>query len=98
MTTTDLRLSGMSCASCAARVERSLNQIDGVQASVNFAVEQAHVEHGPQTTAEDLVRAVESSGYRAAVIDHDHRHDHHDHMAHDVPQEQLRSRCWRCRW
>jgi Cu+-exporting ATPase len=92
MTTTDLRLSGMSCASCAARVERSLNQIDGVQASVNFAVEQAHVEHGPQTTAEDLVRAVESSGYRAAVIDHDHRHDHHDHMAHDVPQEQLRPR------
>jgi Cu+-exporting ATPase len=89
VTTTDLRLSGMSCASCAARVERSLNELDGVQASVNFAVEQAHVEYGPQVTATDLLRAVESSGYHAAVIDHD-RHD--DHMAHNIPQQQLRAR------
>ena len=79
----------MSCASCAARVERSLNELDGVQASVNFAVEQAHVEYGPQVTAADLLRAVESSGYHAAVIDHD-RHD--DHMAHNIPQQQLRTR------
>ena len=89
MSTTDLRLSGMSCASCAARVERSLNELDGVHASVNFAVEQAHVEHGPQVTASELLLAVESSGYHAAVIDHD-RHD--DHMSHDVPQQQLRAR------
>ncbi len=87
MTSTDLKLSGMSCASCAARVERSLNQLVGVQAAVNFAVEQAHVEHDPQITGDDLVRAVESSGYHAAVIDH-----HGDHMSHDVPQEQLRAR------
>ena len=79
----------MSCASCAARVERSLNELDGVHASVNFAVEQAHVEHGPQVTASELLLAVESSGYHAAVIDHD-RHD--DHMSHDVPQQQLRAR------
>ena len=79
----------MSCASCAARVERSLNELDGVQASVNFAVEQAHVEYGPQVTAADLLRAVESSGYHAAVIDHDH---HDDHMAHNIPQQQLRGR------
>ena len=96
MTTTDLRLSGMSCASCAARVERCLNDLDGVQASVNFAVEQAHVEHGPGISAEDLVRAVESSGYHAAVVDHyDHynHHDHnHDHDHHDIPQRQLRPR------
>ena len=45
-------------ASCAARIERNLNQLDGVAASVNFAVEQAHVEHGPQTTAAELVRAL----------------------------------------
>jgi len=89
VSTTDLRLSGMSCASCAARVERSLNELDGVHASVNFAVEQAHVEHGPQVTASELLLAVESSGYHAAVIDHD-RHD--DHMSHDVPQQQLRAR------
>jgi Cu+-exporting ATPase len=79
----------MSCASCASRVERSLNSLDGVHASVNFAVEQAHVEYGPQITPPDLLRAVESSGYHAAVIDHD-RHD--DHMSHDVPQQQLRTR------
>ena len=92
MTTTDLKLTGMSCASCAARVERSLNQLDGVQASVNFAVEQAHVEHGSQVTHDDLLRAVESSGYHAAVIDHSHHGGHDDHMNHDVPQEQLRPR------
>ncbi len=93
MTTTDLKLSGMSCASCAARIERSLNQLDGVAASVNFAVEQAHVEHSGQVSTEDLVHAVESSGYHAAVIDHSHHGGgHDDHMAHDLPEEQLRPR------
>ncbi len=70
MATTDLRLSGMSCASCAARVERGLNGLDGVAASVNFAVEQAHVEHDASITADQLLAAVESAGYRASVIDH----------------------------
>ena len=94
MTTTDLKLIGMSCASCAARVERRLNDLDGVHASVNFAVEQAHVEHDAQVSAEDLVRAVESTGYRAAPIDHagmGHGHPE-DHMSHDVPEERLRPR------
>jgi len=94
MTTTDLKLIGMSCASCAARVERRLNDLDGVHASVNFAVEQAHVEHDAQVSAEDLVRAVESTGYRAAAIDHagmGHGHPE-DHMSHDVPEERLRPR------
>ncbi len=95
MTTTDLKLTGMSCASCAARVERSLNRLEGVHASVNFAVEQAHVEHGPQVSHSDLVRAVESTGYHAAVIDYQHGGHpggHGDHMNHDIPQEQLRPR------
>ena len=92
MTTTDLKLSGMSCASCAARIEGSLNKLDGVQASVNFAVEQAHVEHGPRVSTADLVHAVESSGYHAAVIDHAAHGGHDDHMAHDLPEEQLRPR------
>ena len=94
MATTDLRLSGMSCASCAARIERGLNGLDGVQASVNFAVEQAHVEHGPEVTADELVHAVQQAGYRASVIDHAAHggHDAHDHMNHDVPTEQLRPR------
>jgi Cu+-exporting ATPase len=68
MATTDLELRGMSCASCAARVERELNDIDGVQATVNFAVERAHVEHGPAVSAADLIHAVESAGYQAAVV------------------------------
>ena len=89
MTTTDLKLSGMSCASCAARVERSLNQLDGVRASVNFAVEQAHIEHPVLVSTEALVRAVESSGYHAAVIDHAHHGGHGDHMNHDLPEEQF---------
>ena len=94
MATTDLRLSGMSCASCAARIERGLNGLDGVQASVNFAVEQAHVEHSPEVTADELVHAVQQAGYRASVIDHAAHggHDAHDHMNHDVPTEQLRPR------
>ena len=90
MTTTDLQLSGMSCASCAARIERGLNEMDGVQATVNFAVERAHVEHGPQVSQHDLIHAVESSGYQASVIDHSGHGD--NHMDHDVPAEQLRPR------
>jgi Cu+-exporting ATPase len=92
MTTTDLKLSGMSCASCAARIEGSLNRLDDVQASVNFAVEEAHVEHGPQVSTEELLHAVESSGYHAAVIDHQAQHGAHDHMDHDLPEDQLRPR------
>lgn len=67
MTTTDLELRGMNCASCAARVERALNQLDGVHATVNFAVERAHVEHGATVSARDLIRAVESAGYQASL-------------------------------
>jgi len=97
MTTTDLRLHGMSCASCASKIEGSLNRLDGVAATVNFAVEQAHVEHGPQVSADQLIGAVESTGYHASVIDHAQMShgdamNHGDHMNHDLPEEQLRPR------
>ena len=91
MTSTDLRLSGMSCASCASKIEGGLNRLDGVAATVNFAVEQAHVDHDPHVSADDLIRAVESCGYHASVIDHAHP-NHDDHMNHDVSEEQLRPR------
>ena len=91
MTTTDLQLRGMSCASCAAKIERSLNDLDGVQATVNFAVERARVEHGPQVSEHDLIHAVEHTGYHASVIDHSAPMSH-DHMNHDLPAEQLRPR------
>ncbi|AQA01983.1 carbonate dehydratase [Mycobacterium sp. MS1601] len=65
---TDLDLRGMTCASCAARVERGLNGLDGVQASVNFAVERAHVEHDPAVTVSQLIGAVEAAGYHASPV------------------------------
>ena len=68
MVTTDLALRGMTCASCAARVERGLNQLDGVRATVNLAVERAHVEHEPTVSAGELIRAVQATGYQASVI------------------------------
>ena len=94
MTITDLRLTGMTCASCAARIEGGLNGLDGVAATVNFAVEQAHVEHDPAVGTDALIRAVASTGYRASVIDHAQHSpmDHGDHMNHDLPEEQLRPR------
>ncbi|KAA1432342.1 heavy metal translocating P-type ATPase [Mycolicibacter arupensis] len=79
----------MTCASCAARVERGLNALDGVSATVNFAIERAHVEHEAHVSAQDLVRAVETAGYRAAVAGeaHDHSAEHAD-----VSAGQLRTR------
>src|SRR5690625_1479939 len=79
----------MTCASCAARVERGLNALDGVQATVNLAVERAHVEHEAGVSAEDLVLTVESAGYQAAVIGAAHEHPA-EHA--DVPAGQLRPR------
>jgi Cu+-exporting ATPase len=81
----------MNCASCASTIEGGLNRLDGVAATVNFAIEQAHVEHDPQVSTDELIGAVEASGYHASVIDHT-RMDHGDHMNHDLPDEQLRPR------
>ena len=61
-------LQGMTCASCASRIERKLNKLDGVEASVNYATEQAAVSFDATRIAvEDLVRAVEAAGYGAAL-------------------------------
>ena len=63
-----LDLQGMTCASCAARIERKLNKLDGVEASVNYATEQAAVSFdATKVGLEDLVRAVEAAGYGAAL-------------------------------
>jgi Cu+-exporting ATPase len=58
----------MTCASCASHIERGLNALRGVHASVNFAVERAHVEHDEAVSAEQLLAAVESTGYHAELI------------------------------
>jgi len=61
-----LALTGMTCASCAARIERSLNKLEGVEATVNYAMETATIEFDPALIApEQLVGAVERVGYHA---------------------------------
>jgi Cu+-exporting ATPase len=65
----DLQIDGMSCASCAARIEKELNQLDGVIATVNFATERAHVVGDRPLDAGRLVATVVDAGYRAAVDD-----------------------------
>ncbi|HEY3541614.1 MAG TPA: heavy metal translocating P-type ATPase [Gaiellaceae bacterium] len=63
-----LELGGMTCASCAARIERKLNKLDGVHASVNFATEEAAVAFDPGRVAvADLIKTVEATGYTAAL-------------------------------
>ncbi|MGA5822388.1 heavy metal translocating P-type ATPase [Kitasatospora sp. NPDC094028] len=61
----ELSIGGMTCASCAARIEKKLNRMDGVEATVNFATEKARVEYGPGVTVEDLIATVERTGYTA---------------------------------
>ena len=64
----DLPIEGMTCASCAARIERRLNKLDGVSASVNYATEKAVVEYDPaQADAAGLVAVVEEAGYSARL-------------------------------
>ena len=63
-----LPIDGMHCAACASRVERELNGLAGVEASVNFATEEATVEFDPARVATDeLLAAVEAAGYHAAL-------------------------------
>ncbi|MGA4989307.1 heavy metal translocating P-type ATPase [Nonomuraea bangladeshensis] len=62
-----LLIGGMTCASCAARVERKLNRMDGVSASVNYATEKATIEAGG-VPVEELIRTVERTGYSAEVV------------------------------
>jgi len=64
----ELPLEGMTCSSCANRIERKLNKLDGVQATVNYATEKATVQFDPdQVSPDDLVDAVEAAGYKARL-------------------------------
>ena len=64
----DLELTGMTCASCASRIEKKLNRLDGVHATVNYATEKATVEFDADAvSADQLVEAVESIGYGALL-------------------------------
>ena len=63
----NLDIGGMTCASCAARIEKKLNRIDGVTASVNYATEKAKVTYTDAVTPADLIAQVEATGYTARV-------------------------------
>ena len=63
----DLDIEGMTCASCAHRIESRLNKLDGVEASVSFATERAHVRYPAAVATHDLIEAVRRAGYDAAL-------------------------------
>ncbi|QOC93962.1 heavy metal translocating P-type ATPase [Micromonospora craniellae] len=63
----ELSIGGMTCASCAARIEKKLNRLDGVQATVNYATEKATVSYADPVTSQELIATVEKTGYTAAV-------------------------------
>jgi Cu+-exporting ATPase len=81
-----LDLEGMTCASCVNRIERKLNRLEGVEASVNFATEQATVHFDPRVSVDELVAAVEAAGYHARPAAPSGAHDH------DVSARPLRPR------
>jgi Cu+-exporting ATPase len=63
----ELQIGGMTCASCAARIEKKLNKIDGVTATVNFATEKARVDYVGDISPEKFVDAIEQAGYTAEL-------------------------------
>ncbi|WUH93103.1 heavy metal translocating P-type ATPase [Streptomyces sp. NBC_00433] len=64
----ELEIGGMTCASCAARVEKKLNRMDGVTATVNYATEKAKVGYDDGVAVADLIATVEATGYTAALL------------------------------
>jgi len=66
-TPVELEIEGMTCASCAARIEKRLNKIDGVEATVNYATERARVRAPANVSTDVLVAQVEAAGYKARV-------------------------------
>ncbi|MEV6256130.1 heavy metal translocating P-type ATPase [Nocardia sp. NPDC051929] len=63
----ELVIGGMTCASCAARIEKKLNKLDGVTATVNYATEKARVDVTGDVSPDDLIATVEQAGYTAAL-------------------------------
>jgi Cu+-exporting ATPase len=93
----DLAVTGMTCASCAARIEGRLNELDGVEATVNFATDRAAVRYDPTCVGpDDLLAAVDGLGYGATVrpdphAAHDPSSGAHEHD-HTEPIDQARRR------
>jgi P-type Cu+ transporter len=65
--TIELDVQGMTCASCATRIEKKLNRLEGVNATVNYATEKATVHAGKGTATQTLIEAIEKTGYHATL-------------------------------
>jgi Cu+-exporting ATPase len=65
---TTLQISGMTCASCAGRITKRLNRLDGVEATVNYATEQATVRRGPDVDVDTLIAEIAAIGYGAQLV------------------------------
>ena len=65
---TTLSIEGMTCSSCVNSVEKALNAVDGVSATINFATETAHILAPADIDVKELVNAVEKAGYKAALL------------------------------
>ncbi|MCX2963627.1 heavy metal translocating P-type ATPase [Gordonia sp. NPDC062954] len=89
----DFDIDGMTCASCANRIERKLNKLDGVRASVNYATEQAHVEYPGTLDSAELITVVRDAGYDASPVGGpgDDEHDSSDERG-DAELDDLRQR------
>ncbi len=89
----DLAITGMTCASCSARIERKLDKLDGVEAVVNLATEKATVRFTGDMSLEKILETVRNTGYGATVIDEDDVDDAGDPMTDDVaPADVLKTR------
>ena len=91
--TVELQIGGMTCASCAARIEKKLNRMPGVEASVNYATEKAQVLLPDDISVEDAIATVEATGYTARpprpMLD---RHTGGEDESHDTETAGLRRR------
>ncbi|MEP6997319.1 MAG: heavy metal translocating P-type ATPase [Betaproteobacteria bacterium] len=90
----ELDLEGMTCAACAARIEKALRRIPGVEASVNFATETASATLGAAVPPERLLAAVERAGYRAVVRRDDEAERAADRARKAAAYARLRRETW----
>lgn len=97
-----LRIGGMTCASCAARIEKRLNRLDGVTAAVNYATETAHIQHAATVSVDQVLETVRAIGYTAtppqpATDEASNVDQHGDEDAYTVAAERsLRARFYGC--
>ena len=95
----EVAIGGMTCASCAARIEKKLNKLDGVAATVNFATETAQVTFPAAMPPDELISAVERAGYAATLPAprQDERPARQLRTMAPLRRTRCGSGCW-CRW